>query len=216
MANGARERAQWAWIGAGLLAACGGAPVSPPEGQPRPSACVEATAPTPPGPRPGEVRLLVPIGLEKEQAEVVLVPPKGWKADGLSFAPSDQKESLRPIHFSVGSLGISGGGYELRSPRLMREEMASAVASVKHWAATPNYNTGDAARDAVRAKLTLLADEAVGPSGWLLVLRSEFSAEVLASGPYANTFEIRCYAFRPGDGFVISAGGSGSRRPAMT
>jgi len=88
-------------------------------------------------------------------------------------------------------------------PAAIAGNLALAFEGYKESAARPNVNSGDPAKDAIRATVETVADE-TQDNRRLVALRVTYSEEVLASGPYRPQLRVLCAWHQPGNAWYLT------------
>ena len=88
-------------------------------------------------------------------------------------------------------------------PAAVGPNMARSFDGFKTSAARPNVNSGDPAKDAIRADVEVAAETEL-TNGRLLALKVTYSEAVLASGPYRPQLRVLCGWHRPGDAWYLT------------
>ena len=199
-----------------LLMGCGegDAPTSPGAGEKAPAARTEPAPETPaataPEPPPEPTAAAAPRQVTASVGSLFLSPetptgavdvrftlPAGW-----AEAPAYGENRWGPegVDLAFGFDAACNGNCH---PAAIAGNLAKGFDGFKDSAARPNLNTGDPARDALRASVETLA-EAELPSGRLLALRVTYSKEIMASGPYRPQLRMRCAWHTPGDSWYLT------------
>ncbi len=100
------------------------------------------------------------------------------------------------------AFGFDAGCNGNCDPGSIPENLAKAFDGFKEMAGRPNLNTGDPAKDAVRATVETLADQQL-TNGKALALRITYSPEIMASGPYQAEMRLMCAWHQPGDPWYV-------------
>lgn len=151
----------------------------------------------------------VSFRLKKDRFEYELAfkLPAGWKRDPVwkeqqVFRMDDGAEFDYPTFSFYTTCGGSC------APEALAKAEAGAISRQKEVMARPNINSGDPARDAIRAQLEVI-EEGTLPLGHFAAVRVKYDPKVLASGPYRQIVKVVCTYYRPGFpsyvGFIGSA-----------
>ncbi|MFH1532185.1 MAG: hypothetical protein ABIK09_15780 [Pseudomonadota bacterium] len=163
---------------------------------------VDAPPTVEPEPQPAQITATVgglspdpetPMGT----VDVTFALPAGW-GEGTAWGKGHWGPGDGDLAFSF-DLSCNGDC----NPAAIAGNLARGFDGFKDSAARPNFNSGDPAKDAIRATVEAAA-EADLPNGRLLALRVTYSEEVLASGPYRPQLRLLCAWHTPGDAWYLT------------
>ena len=147
----------------------------------------------------GSIAREVTLDQSGKKVRVKLRVPAAWTARSDGFAEPEPYEGVWPSMATV-----SFGGYSCSGPckdEDFQRELAALIEGEHDRLATPNKNTGDPARDAVRLEVTELAAGDID--------HGKFVAHRVRKpdglqGPYFEGSSATCAFFRPGDDYYIA------------
>ena len=180
--------------------------VAPPTAAPAPSEPAAAPAPAVPAAPAAAAPQRVIVSVEGVSAgpeaplgtvDVAFDLPPGW-GEETAWGKGRWGPPGGDLAFGL-SVGCNGSC----APAAIAANMATDLESREQSAARPNFNTGDPARDAIRAAVERVADETL-PNGRILALRVTYSDEVMASGPYRPQLRLACAWHRSGDAWYVT------------
>lgn len=146
----------------------------------------------------GRVEREVIIERSGKKAVVKLRVPASWEARPDGFREPEPYQGIWPSSVSArfGGYSCSGSCQDADFER----ELAALIDRERDRLATPNKNTGDPARDAVRLEVTELARGEL-KNGQFVAHRVRKPGDL--EGPYFEGSSATCAYFRPGDEFYV-------------
>jgi hypothetical protein len=163
--------------------------------EPAPPA-VEAATPTRVTATVGDMNACpeTPVGT----VDVAFTLPPGW-GEETAWGKGRWGPDGGDVAFDLGTT-CSGSCH----PAAVAQNMVRSFDAFRDSAARPNVNSGDPAKDAIRANVETAA-EAELTYGRLLALRVTYSDEIMSSGPYRPQLRVLCAWHRPGDAWYLRA-----------
>lgn len=123
--------------------------------------------------------------------------PAGW---GAATDYGENRWGLVGADFAFGFDASCNGNC---APAAIPGNMEASFEYLQMRAEQPNYNTGDAKLDALRADVEVVAASPLA-AGRIMALRVTYSEEVLKSGPYIPQLRLQCAWHRPGDSWFVT------------
>ena len=148
-----------------------------------------------------EVNIDIVLPMSEATLQVKAQIPAGWVRNpdfgGIIFQPEDYADYFYAplIQYQTSCAGSC-------DPKAIPGNIEKAIQGIKETLARPNINTGDPELDAVRANVTIIADEKFSKDGWITAAAVTYP-ENLTSAQYVPKIVVHSFLHHQGDGFFV-------------